>query len=516
MSYLFGGRSRPWSTQFHVRRMRKEGFSKPYYQPTPEWQLVKSLLAYPIRKMDFYYMNVREYTHILLACTRDVAEEKGWDLVRDVTFLARKEGLIKDPPLVVAQTYPDGNWIADLLYEYPITKIELYIDLARKLRDEFGWSWGRKKKGAIAYVLNSKLPHWHELQAVKYRSSFRNVLRVVHPKPERVDVEKVWKWVVGKGEPPTDFIEVADKVMHGKLSGDEAVSEALRVGLPWEVIRSHIKLDNIDPDLLHEVGIKLWSGNDVTTQFITLLRRVGKDKALDVVRRKKDVVPLAQVSKTIVGVLSSSRYPREEREAVKELEKVFSDRFAEVRKTIIEPVGKRRAVALIDASASMYGNRMYAVSRMLAPMYKAIDRFFIFNDSYPDFVREVTIGDIEDVVGLQALPSGGTPLWEAIEKVAPEARKEDAVLLIFTDEQENVSNTSPQEVEKALKDVPTVVINPTPYPTDFIPKENVNVVGLAGADINAVLAGLRIIKINKIKQTEGKVDVSKLENLPTI
>jgi len=509
-------RSRPWSAKFHVKRMRDEDFSKPYYEPTPEYQFVKMLLAYPKGFGDWYYMKVGEYVNTLLAVTRDVAEDKGWGFVKDVALLARKEGLVKDPPLVVGELLPARDAIAELLAEYPASKIHLFAVLARKKL--VPTTWGRMKKKAIERVLNTWSVEHLEFQAIKYKNYMGQLVKMVHPRPASDEVSNIFGWVVGKKEPPSERARLRDMIAEGKLKGNEALAKAIDYDLPWEIARANVSLDSIDPGLFKEAVRRIFSHFDIAMQLSTIVGKLGTEETIRLVEDRRDRVPLAPMYRAIIGMLLSNRYSEEVKDMVRELDAVLEPRANQVLSQFKKAVRKdvsSKVIALIDESGSMDGGAIRIVVEVLAPLYRAVDRFFIFRGGglTGNEIREVAVWSIDDVASLTLLPEGGTPLWDALIEVGNIARKEDALLLVFTDEQENVSRYMPADVESVLRDVPTVVINPAPYPTDFIPKERGSVVGLPGGDINAVLAGIRIHQINQFKQTAGKVDVSALREL---
>ena len=521
MSFIFRKEPnpRPWSLDFHIKRMKKEGFVKPYYEPSPEYQLVKMLLAYPKGFGDYYYMKTSEYVSLLTTVARDVAEDRGWDFVKELSLLSRKEGLVKDPPLVVGELFPARSMIVDLLSEYPLNKIYLYALIARK--KAIPVTWGRMKKKAIEEVLNSKPVDWLEFQAIKYRNYMYWILKNIHPKPANEDISRVYGWVVGKREPPSDRARVADLIVKGSLKGNEALVKAIEHRLPWEVIRSNVSIDKLDESLFRDAVRKIFTAHDIAMQLSTIATKIGISETRNIIRERMRYVPLAPLYRAITGILRSARYSDELKMFARELDVLLINRSLEVMnrlKSAIKDLAVSKVFALIDVSGSMSGWRIQSVIETLAPIYRLVNRYYVFKTSYfaQTVIQEVDIQTIDDVVGLLALPEGGTPLWDALVHVGKIAKSEDAMLIVFTDEQENVSTNMPATVESVLKNVPTIVIDPAPYPTDFIPKERGKVVGLPGSDINAVLAGLRIQQINQLKQTAGRVDIDELRKLKLV
>jgi len=357
-----------------------------------------------------------------------------------------------------------------------------------------------------------------EFQAIKYKEYMRWIVKTIHPKPANDEVSKIFGWVVDKKDPPSDRARIRDMIAKKEIAGNEALARAIDCGLPWEIVRANVSLDSVDASLFREAVRKIFSGFDIAMQLATIVRKLGIDEALKVVSSRLDHIPLAPLYRATVGILLSDRYSYETKSFARKLEEIARPRAEEVLsrfKSVVKSDIASRIIALIDVSGSMMGRRIRAVVEMLAPIYRAIDRFYVFSGEGFAGMRfeEVVIRSVDDVVGLTLLPRGGTPLWDALRTVGTIARREDAMLLVFTDEQENVSTSTPLDVEEVLKDVPTIVVNPAPYPTDFIPKERGKIVGLPGSDINAVLAGARILELQNIVQTEGRIELDALAKL---
>ncbi|MCE4610551.1 MAG: hypothetical protein F7B17_01095, partial [Desulfurococcales archaeon] len=189
---------------FHIARATVEGFWKTYVEPSPVYGLAKAVLAHPVGFEDYFYMDLGAYTRVILEWAREAGEAVGWEAVAELLVAGRRVGLSKDPPLVAAYALPGWAYAARLLSLYPVGKLRLWLHLARKqgkLRLKLGY--GERRRRAVSEALISHDAGWHELQAAKSPASFRDVLRMAHPKPPSPEVEAIWRFVLGKGEAPT-------------------------------------------------------------------------------------------------------------------------------------------------------------------------------------------------------------------------------------------------------------------------------------------------------------------------
>lgn len=292
---------------------------------------------------------------------------------------------------------------------------------------------------------------------------------------------------------------------------DIALKLAIEYDLPWEIVRSCIGFKHpltqaiVSSELLESAARKLMSGIDVAMQFRTLAYRLGISTALSILESKKHAVPTSYAAKLITGIYW------ENPDVAEQIDKMFEERFNEVKNEIFSLINlvekRRRIVALIDVSYSMSGVRILIVQRILIALRRAIDRAMIFSGTYMP-PQGYEIKTLDSIMNLREKVMGTAPLEEAMMYAEREAEKEDAMLLVFTDEMSNVFTRD--NIIRAK--VPTIVINPTPYPSEHIIKEAGRVVGLGGVDVDSVRAAARILTLN-IAQSEKIVDLEKLIQL---
>lgn len=487
------------SREYHTAREQAEGFSKPFVQPTPTYQLIKTLACYPLRGEDFFYMDLRKYAELLLVATKQVAETGSWDQVYNFAIAMRRIGLIKDPPIISAQIWPNKSRIADLLATYPANKMLLYAELARTFDMQYSWGWGRRKKEAIATALATQPLRWHELQAIKHRHAFRDLIRMVHPRPPSQEISGIWRWAIKGGDAPTDKIDVYMRILKMQ-DADKAVRTAVDADLPWEVVRSRIgRLDALPPELLVEAAMKIMTPFDIAAQALSIVKRAGQEALSHVLASRR--VPLSAGSRAALEL-----YARGYRDAAVlffERVKMGRSEFAELL-----PAAPRRIIALVDISASMYGNPIRSAISSIMPLIDVIDSMYLFNEGVSAYEG---FRSLNGLMNLASMTRGGTALYDSMFYVAnAERMTDDDVLLVFTDEQENASRLASMADVVSLK-TRAVLMVVAPYPADMILKQdNTRAVAYPGSDPDAVLASMRLITSATVIESEGAVDLIRL------
>jgi hypothetical protein len=496
MSWLSGVRG--ISSAYHAVRQAKEGFVKPYVQPTPQYLYFKTLYCYPLRGESYYYMSLDDYTRVLVASERETAKLEGWQQVEDAALRARRDGFVKDPPLVAAEIFPKGHAVAELLSTYPAAKMLLYAEIARK-RKEYGWTWGHMKKTAIERALASRPLEWHELQAIKHPDALRDLLRMTHPKPPSEEVSAVWRWALGKGEAPTPKTRAYEEVRKLAAEGRhaEAVEKAVEAELPWEVVRSRVGLSGLPSSVVAKAAERLMTPNDVAMQARTLLD-AGLDAGFVAQLVKRRNLALNAAARAAVGLLPSCR---EAAEAFFEKALLPRERFE-----ALLPMKPKRVVALVDVSGSMFGPRLQSAARILMPFRQVFEKAYEFDEE----VRPLSLDTLDDFDALTRKEGEGTRLYDSIITVARHERLgEEDLLFVVTDEQENYSRSSLQDVMALNTNVVEAVV--APYPADMILKAPVSrFVAYPGSDPDALIAAARLVAAGRVLESEKVVELSKL------
>jgi hypothetical protein len=482
------------AVRYHERRESVEGFEKPFVMPTPQYLFYKTLFCYPLRAEQFFYMSLSEYTALLLASEKETAEEEGWESVRKAITSARKDGFVKDPPLVASEILPLRDGIEEVLSTYPINKILLYAELGKKYKTE--WKWGHRKKSAIGSVLASKPIEWHEFQAIKYKTAYRDLLRMVHPKPSNETVERIWGWILGKRDPPTGKIKSYEEMR--KLAGKGDYEKALRLAidayLPWEVLRSRIKIREVSSrELLREAIARLMTSNDIALQARTIESMVGSDFLMEIARKKD--FSLNAGARTAIGLESeaSEIFFEKTRMKKEEFEKLL-------------PEKPERIISLVDTSGSMRGPRIQSAVRILMPFRDIIEKFYEFNE----VVGQIELRTLQDFRFLTRLPRNGTRLYDSIIEVSEMERlTENDLLFVITDEQENFSSSRLEDVLKLKARIALAIV--APYPADMLLKTpHTRIVAYPASDPDAFIASARIIMAGKIAESRKVVKLAEL------
>lgn len=491
-------RVRPSSAAFHARRQNREGFRKPHFEDDPVFRLYKYLVAYPVRGQDLYYSSLGEYTSVLIESALEVMEELGEHELRGMLVGTRRLALVKDPPLVAAHVMGHAEAVADVLAEYPVPKLLLFAELARKkLLPPRASLWGRMKKRAISMALARHGLPWHEHQAIKYPAKYRDLLRMAHPRPPDPGINAVWAWLTGRAGPPTERARAYERIRRGDGTPEELAELAIEHRLPWEVVRSRIGVGVLPPELVARAAEEIMSPLDIAMQADTLASAMGPGALAELVRRRP--VPYSYAAKAALG----SRY-----DVVAE---AFYEKAAMPREEFLRIAGllgwrPRRAVALIDTSGSMSGAGVLAAARIHMSLRRALDKTYVFNSC--DGTRELELESLAEYRMLLASPRCGTPLYEAMRAVIDAERLgEDDLLVVLTDEMENAS---PWRVERYLPEyrrTNIAVVNVAAYPVSMLPKDGGTIVSVPGPDPDAVVGATRILELHRRAQTLGMAEV---------
>jgi hypothetical protein len=281
---------------------------------------------------------------------------------------------------------------------------------------------------------------------------------------------------------------------------DKAVRTAVDADLPWEVVRSRIgRLDALPPELLVEAAMKIMTPFDIAAQALSIVKRAGQEALSHVLASRR--VPLSAGSRAALEL-----YARGYRDAAVlffERVKMGRSEFAELL-----PAAPRRIIALVDISASMYGNPIRSAISSIMPLIDVIDSMYLFNEGVSAYEG---FRSLNGLMNLASMTRGGTALYDSMFYVAnAERMTDDDVLLVFTDEQENASRLASMADVVSLK-TRAVLMVVAPYPADMILKQdNTRAVAYPGSDPDAVLASMRLITSATVIESEGAVDLIRL------
>mgnify|MGYP005628812937 CR=1 FL=1 len=487
------------SAGFHERRMRKEGFVSGYVQPTPEWMFFKTVSLYPtmdiIGARKYYYMSLKEVVDNMLVIERQLLEDNKEELVAKSIKVAREVGLAKDYPLISAHLLSKDN-IAFSLEKTPPHLLLRFVLIARRAPDLVG-GLGRRKKGAVSKIMEGWGTDKLEYYAVRYRNVIKDLVRLVHPKLSDPTANKIVAWTLRKAQAPTPYIKAYEEFLRTANSDpDRALDIAIDNRLPYEVVRANIPINKVRPDKLAYAMIRIASPITAYMNLSTIARAGNDLLALSVASKHADRVPLTYGYKAVIGLASQGHV-----ELAKSIEDRLKSRTDKVIDEISLPIEKPRksAVFLIDMSGSMSGSPIRQVMNVAYPLRSVSSEVLVFNsDKMPP--EPVELKTIDDYFRILEMPDGGTPLEEAVKYAVREARRLDSMLFIFTDEMGNIFRDS--NIVKVPDDVPTLVFNPTPYPTEHIVKDYGHVVGLPASSIDTARAGVSLLQLNKV-QSEG-------------
>jgi len=491
------------SRKFHAeRKAREPGPPAPdeFVAPTPEWMLVKQIYSHPTRLViesgGYYYQDLESYLKDLIATVRDVVESRGEEYVVDVAVYARRNGLVKDTPLIAAQLLSSEN-IYRILVEYPPHLVHRFMEIARKARGYTGTGYGRRKKRAVASWLNhafAEVDERAEYIAMRYRRHLADILRATHPRPETSEQNALYKWILRKGEPPTERIRVYEEILGGRYGPEEAVEKALEYRLPYELVRSNIPHSRISAESYYRVMLELASGPAIGLALSGIYDRLGRDAALEIVSRRVESIPLHHLYRALFRMWGRDPEFVGEADRVARRSRRFREFLGEV-----ERYGFGRSILLVDVSFSM--SSVIDIARMVAYVLRdAAVETYAFSTIYERDIKRIELASIGDAVN-ELNPGGGTPLYEALDHASRRVDETDASsVLVITDEMENASERA-AETYKSSK--PMLIFNPTPYPAEHILKEKGRVVGVPGSTLDGVKAGMQYVMLREIVQSDG-------------
>lgn len=504
VSWLYTNNPRPDEATFHLRRMVREGFSKPYVKPTPAYRLIRAMLTIPTRKNNFFYMSLGEYTNYLVASIKEAIESLGVEKVAEIATAIRERAEVKDTPLITAEFLPRNEAAKILKLGYPVGKLLLYANIAREKK--LNVTWGRAKKKAIEMAMNENGFYWNELQAIKYRGIMKKLLRLVHPKPYSKEIADIWGWVVKKNKPPTERIEAYKKVVRLAQEGkrEEAVRLAIEYYLPWEVVRSRVgKLDQLPPSLVLKAAKTIMSGNDIALQARSLIERgVPEDAVISFVKWKS--MSWDAASRAAIGLLEKGRV---------RLARAFAKKSVVPKRAVIDALfdwEPKRVILLLDASGSMSGTNRINAGKLLLNFYDIADKIYAFESNWPGnalYLRELSKHEnpLETVEEYFEFIGGGTPLYDAIIRVVNDEKLgEEDLLIVVTDEQENASQSGVQRLCDCIGRTNVLLAIVTGYPTPMVyPCKGVVGVGV-GRSFEMIRVAMMLLSMEK-QLAEGLV-----------
>ena len=444
---------------------RKTGDERNEYGFATDYAIALKVLAFTLGDPTMQYYDV-QWPDIIAPLIRVYINDKDWLL--ELTKIIRKVGKVKNGILITSHLFT-ADEIADVLSDMPVTQLLKFADMARKKREIFGGLSARKKKG-IAKILNDWGVERNEFQAIKYRGTMRDLLKLVHPKPANATMEVIWGWVLKKKSPPTEKIEVAEKIISRKIDAETAVQLALEYNLPWELVRSHVSINEIPEYLFEEAVYKLMTPTDRALQASIIARKLGTGFIMSQYSRLFAKTDLYHLAKMTLGLYRQRQITAEEGEELTDF--VFSKvpKWLEDRELII------------DASGSMeeywYSYRIPEIGLALKPRGSVI----LFSNN----ATKVDVDFRWWAEEWKANYFGGTCIPCGLAM----AENEEAIMI--TDEQQNTGAIELLKKSK-VKDLLYAVVGT--YSRSFVPEivasGDIKVTFTVGDTLPTIIAGLQ-------------------------
>ncbi len=500
------------ATEFYETRKAQEGHSlTTFFVNDPNTTLVQ-LLATGFFKNTFY-RNYKDIFNDSVAVHR--AADDDFHLTALKTF--RTLALTKDqvllglmvrnekPGEVRAKYEPDE---LELLSSFPPHLLLRYADTLRKTKHSvFKNALGSRSKRLLRKIIEGWPTKLLNYYATKYPNDLLQLVNLTHAHIP----QGTFKFL--KREPhesiPHDLSEILTVLTLPNTV--IFVKEALRLNLPYELVRSKVPIQTL-VDLPTTDVKQLVSRNMPPTQFFLNIRSLQKfisGSDLDeLIRAKSTRVPLSYIQRALENV------------PMRSLEEVYNAVASNISKELISTLPVPSFLALIDASGSMSEHLNTVLRNYLIFRSYAKDTIFFSTHRYSDlttvhmkdisleFTRLDQINTIREDLNDHDM-FGGTPMGEALTYAVSTARKQGlSVIAVFTDEQENGVVHS-QEIATANPDLTFIIFNPSPYPAHSFNITNPNIFYVPCTTPESIIATLRLMQLlrNGMKMTSTEVTV---------
>jgi len=187
-----------------------------------------------------------------------------------------------------------------------VARIGTHLFHFLKFREAFG-GWGRGMRRAVGAWYESKDIDALAYQAVKYRQrdgwSHRDALRLAHIKPQSPEYDRIYKWIVGRG----DEGFVAPDGLPRIVAGFEAAQRAANAKDCAEIV-SEYKLPHEAVPTQHKGSAEVWEALfDIGLPMTALIRNLGNLTRLCVLK------PMADRTARAIGQIKNDEAIRKAR-----------------------------------------------------------------------------------------------------------------------------------------------------------------------------------------------------------
>ena len=447
------------------------------YGKLSDYAMALKVLAFTMGDPTKQYYDV-EWPDVLAPLVSVYAEDSEWLVSLAKTI--RRVGRVKNGILIASHLFTSAE-IADVLNDMPVTQLLKFAEMARKKSEVFGGLSHRKKKG-IAKILKGWSVERNEFQAIKYRDTMRDLLKLVHPVPPTDAHKEIWGWVVGKSSAPTERIKAYEKIASGTLDAETAAQLALEHKLPWEVLRSHVKVDEIPEQLFEEVVERLMTPTDRALQASTIAKKMDTDFVLSSLNSLYRNTSVFYLAKMALGLFKQKLISPDEGEQIVDF---ISQKI---------PSELRERELILDMSGSMddywYRSRIQEIGLALKPRGEVV--------AFSNKAWRVSVDFTWWAEGWKRYFGG----WTCITCGLREADRGRATLI--TDEQHNAGSIYGMLEETQIKDLVYATVGV--YRNTLFPKVHEKVrriVFTAGDTLPATVAGIQAGELlSKVKLYE--------------
>lgn len=480
-----------FANQFYQSRKVTEGHRHTdFFVHGPMTNLVQMLATGFLK--DRFYMGGKEIVEESLIVHKEaIAKDKNFHY--NALKIFRNLAYIKDQVLIgLAFNAPDS----EVLKTFPPHLLIRYVDLLRKMKVAFGHGFSRHAKRLVGETMQSWDDSKFQYYSMTYRDAMLQLCRVAHPSfsadgKDTQNKANLIKWLIDIEKAPTDETKAASTILKGGLSTEAALDLIEKYHLPFEFVRSHIKLpDHQLPN--YGTMIQRIIGSSALALNLRLLRSLIGDSETAKIVANKHFQRVSAYRLLVAAAETRNELP----ETFKALDKKYFEALSHI--DLLPNLKETEFALVLDASGSMFKSSAYEsgytrshgereipvitsrrkeaaevdyefnILAAISPYLKLCKGLAVFHDSAT--VETIPkISSITDLVNyywsLRGRYGGGTNISSGLELALRSFNVKH--LLLCSDEQENAGQQAINFMS-TKKGVSITTINPSPYPAHAI------------------------------------------------
>ena len=520
-----------WARDFWERRKREEEHSIDHFYVYGKRRTLLQVVATNYVGNEYYMKTDELITHsiplhfdvlqeddefhiALLKTMREVAFTKDQILLGIASYSRPSLQHPQTPYQYFKKHYHE---LVQLLATFPPNLLYRYILLLRATKPLTGKGFGHKEKRLVGDVIESWSIPQLEYYAMRYHNALVRIANLAHPSFENSEVEKVFKYAIAKRRtkhpaPTWRLVKYQEALKAiSEKNYDKALSLIAEHRLPFEMIRNSMGAKSeFHRDLFYEAVKNTIPAGALLLNLRYFINVMGTERTArlvrDVLRGGGKVTPY-EIARAMFAINHE-----DVREALSEKFELYSNKVLDM---IMPELDINKAVLCLDASGSMSFRLIrnaLAIAGGMRPLLH--DEIVIFDtkagvhELWKDTKTMIAEETVNSIINAY---DGGTNIQLGVETAVKVARGAGLnTIILVTDEQENVARGY-EEVSEALpKDMRMIVVNPSPYPSHAVSPKDPRIIHVPAGTINNMLASLRLLQIQSLKEEEVAKYVLKL------